>query len=318
MAAPTLLANPIMPGGYPTEFLTEGMRTWYELEAKTPPAYVAELFNIRQSKKASEFEWSMVGFGLHRENVSGTAPDTTQRGKAYKSTFTHKEYALTAETQKVAIDDELYGWLTLKHNSEGLAKSAKRTKNRHAVAALEGGFTTVWNTTEAANFFSNSHPLAPGAATPPPPHTAGFFSNLVSLGLSIAGVQEGLEKLKTTPDAMGEPMDLTEDGVALIVPTKLGYLAHQIVDSPGLYDSPNLSVNYLKGKVTVVEIPLLTSATKWYLRASLANTKGFWFEREAPHTVEEYTEKLRIYSQHSFMRYSMGWSDPRGWVGGTP
>ncbi|HPW22229.1 MAG TPA: hypothetical protein PLE61_15620 [Vicinamibacterales bacterium] len=318
MAAPTMFASPLMPGSYPPEFLVEGMREWFELEAKSPANYVGDIFNVRPSKKASEYEWSVVGFGLHRARLAGTAPTPTERGKAYKSTFTHVTYSLETSTEQEAIDDDQYGWITLQRNSQGLAKSAKRTKSHHAVAALEGGFTTAWNSTEAAYLFSDQHPLAPGAVTPPSPHTAGYGSNLVSSALSISAVQEGLEKLKTCPDARGEPMDLTEDGVTLFVPTVLGFLAHQIVESPGLYNSPNLSINTLKGKLTIVEIPLLASSTQWYLRAGLSMTKGFWFEREQPNTEQEYSARLRTYTQVSNMRYSLGFSDWRGWIGGKP
>jgi hypothetical protein len=294
------------------------MRQWYEIEAKTQADWVSQIFQVKNSDKLSEYEYSMVGLGLHREIVPGEVPPTTQRGKAYKSVFTARDYALQVEIHKNVIDDDQYGWAKLQNASQGLARSARRTKNRHAVAALEGGFTTVWNSSEGAYFFSDSHPLAPGAATPPSPHSAGYFSNLVSAGLSISALKEGLEKLKTCPDAQGEPMDLTEEGVTLIVPTVLGYLAHQIIDSPGIYNQPNLSINYLKGQITIVECPLLQSPNQWYLRAALPLTKGYWFEREKPNTTQEYDPKTRLYTQISYMRYSFGWSDPRGWIGGKP
>lgn len=310
MAAPTPLADPLVRGALPSEALVEGMRRWFWLEAKDPENLIPKVFNVHTSQKAQEFDYSMTTIGLFVEKGPLQPFEYEQIGKGYKSTYTHVTYGKGVRTEKEAIDDEQYG--LLEKRSRLLANSWKRTRARHLVTWLEAGFTSVWNTTEGQYLFDTDHPLDPRAATPPSPHSAGYGVNKITGGLSIDNLQTAIEMLQTTPDAMGEPMDMKAK--YLLVPPALQFLAAQILKSAGEYDSPNNTINTIANAMQIIIVPRLSSATNWYVLAD--QHELHWFDREPLNTTEKYEDDPGLYRQTARGRYSYGASDWRGIIGG--
>lgn len=309
MAAPTLTGVPILKGSLNPKLLEAkaNLKRVFDFELKSRTSLIPTLFHVDSSTRAYEEQISMGGITDFTQIGETTAITYQGMSNGYVSRWTHLKYANGVSHSLEAIEDEQHG--VLKRKSELLAESAWSTREQLAASFFNNAFTRVWNATEGQYFCDSDHPLDPRATY----NSGTTFSNTLTDPLDIEPLQEVIVLAQRLPSPMGRPLNYTPK--YLLVPPALQFLAKQILQSSGEYDSPNNSINTIRNAMQVLVWPYLTSSTVWFVICD--RHELYWYNRRPfTHDTEEDFD-TEILKEKATFRCSNGAADPRGVFGST-
>ena len=149
------------------------------------------------------------------------------------------------------------------------------------------------------------------------PSAAGTWSNELSTpaALSEAGLEDSCVQVMNATNSRGLKISLRP--TRLIVSTANSFEAERILKSTLQNDTANNAINALRSTSAVPEFTVnhyLTNANYWYLKTN-APSGLTWMDREAVGFQKDTDFDTDNAKAKSYMRFSVGWTDPRGLYG---
>lgn len=266
------------------------------------PEQFSDVYEVKKSTKAREYDFHMAGTGLWEEKVPGANIEQEDMAKGDEVSYVHKAYAKMIQIEREFSDDEQYGVIEKLPRQLGIGGRA--TVEITAASVLNNAFTTTGY--DGVPLFSASHPIIKG----------GTASNL----LPASALND--TNLKTAITAMRTQM-VTEEGLKmqararkLVVNPSLEFTAITLLQSAGVVGSANNDTNAirLKGGLTPVVMDYLTDDNAWMLLdPNVAQLLFFW--RVKPEFKQSENFDGMVAKYRGYLRFSVGYSDWRGILG---
>jgi phage major head subunit gpT-like protein len=289
--------------------LEPGLRKIFLETYKEKPEQFSQIFNVLSSQKAIETDLRMGGFSMWNEkgSLDGTEYEdaTTTDTVLYKHTTFSKGF----QVEKEMVDDEQYS--VINKMPKALARAARATIETKAAELFNGAFTASSSNWKGEALIANNHARLDGGTT----------TNLASGVLNEANLELALKLAHEQVDERGLKIQMNPD--ILVVPRALEYTAIKLMDStlstvPGGTGGnfARNDINAIRGRLKVVVMDYLTSATNWFvLDSQIHQLNWFWREKLSFKNDTDFDTDVAKYKGR--MRFSYGWSDHRGVIGST-
>lgn len=282
--------------------LFEKLRKIWGLSYKTWETEWDKLFSAKTSSQYAEDDLLMSGFGLFSAvGESAAVPfDTMTQGGMKR--YTHVEYKKGYTISRPLIADNKYRIMV--QMAQALKKSWLLTKEHVCADYINNGFGTTNVGYDGLALFSASHTNPDGST----------YSNLLTAAdLTTTTLENAFIDVGgiTTPEGLEAAARITK----LHIPRQLEFVADQILNSPGLPTSPNLSVNTMKGKVTPYVNHYFTDPDAWFVSTSATDDCLILFDREPIEYAADSDFMTDDQRHKAYARFSVGHTDPRGIFG---
>lgn len=275
-----------------------------QLSAVTEANVFNSMFNVQSSARAAERSQGVGGFGDVPEYNGTLEYDSFEL--LYRTTYTHKEYALGMSVARDLIDDEEYGVINQRAAKLGL--SFDRTVYTHQASVFNNAFSSSYVGADAVALCSDSHPLSPS-------QSGSTQDNKGTSALTHDSLIAAKQAMRQWTDSRGNPDPAI--GTLLLVPTELMETAEVIVNSGLKSGSANNDAN-VNSTVRVASSVYLTDANNWFLIDERKMRMYLnWFWRVMPEFAEDPTSDYNLQMKYrGYMRFSYGW-DNWNWIYGS-
>lgn len=271
------------------------------------PVY-EQVFNVKDSNRS--IEQSTQVSSVDAMTTVGEAEEipTKLPVQGFDKTYTHLKYAAIIPVSQEMIDDDQYDILA--SNPRRLLRSAMTTVETVSANIFNNGFGDTGP--DGQNFFDTDHPLLyPGAGT---------ASNELGTpaDLSMTSLKDMITLLRGTVDSAGNKVNI--QARILLVPKELEFTAHELLKSALLVDSSNASVNAVNSvserySIMPIAWDYLTDADAWFLGGDKMDHNACFYWRKRPEIDQDEEFKTHAMLLRCIQRFSVGYSDWRGWVG---
>lgn len=282
------------------ELLEPGLRKVFFETYDEVPEQFAQVFKVKDSKKAKEEDFHMAGVGLweEKESMGPISYETIEPGLS--ATYIHKEYAKGIQVERKFVDDEQYD--QIEKLPKSIARKGRTTVEMTAAAILNNGFST--NGYDGKPLFSDEHPLTKSSS---------MGDNLIgNVALDDTGVKAALTQARKTKDETG--FIIVTDPKKLIVPPDLEFTAATIMESTLRSGTDYNDKNVIKGRLSVIVMDYLTDPDNWFILDDDLAELIFWW-RVRPEFNRDKNFDTMIQKYIGYMRFSVGYSDWRGIYG---
>ena len=297
----------INTGSHPKLLWPGVYTTWGQIYDEHAAEYT-DLYEIRNSDKAYEQGVQITPFGLAPVKPQGQSVTYDGELQGPVNTYQHIAYALGYMVTFEEMRDNLYKEVATRR-AAGNAFSMRQTIETVAAFLYNNAFSTTYFTTgDGAALVSTAHVNTLG----------GTYSNALSPAADLS--EASLEDLTT------QIMGFTNDAGNLIniMPRSLHvarqewYNANRVLMSVLQSNSANNNINVLKATNAFPEgIKLnhyFTSAHAWFIRTNAPDGMTF-FWRDEPMFDQDNDFATKNALAASYMRFSVGCTDPRGIAG---
>ena len=283
--------------------LEPGLNALFGLEYGRYENEHSEIFDEESSDRAFEEEVMLGGFSTAPSKGEGTAISFDEARETYTARYTHETIALAFALTEEAVEDNLYDRLGARY-TKALARSMAHTKQVKAANVLNNAFNSSFAGGDGVELVSNAHPLAGG----------GTFSNRPSAysDLNETSLEDALISISTFVDDRN--MILALQGVKLVVPPQLQFVADRLLDTPGRVSTADNDINAIKNMGMLPQgyavNHFLTDTDAWFVKTDVPD--GFkHFERSPVSTSMEGDFNTGNVRYKARERYSFGFSNPR-------
>jgi hypothetical protein len=283
--------------------LEPGLNALFGMEYSRYENEHAEIFDTESSDRAFEEEVLIVGFGNARDKSEGQSVGYDSASEGFTARYTHETVALAFALTEEAVEDNLYDRLGARY-TKALARSMAHTKQVKAANVLNNAFNSSFAGGDGVELVSNAHPLAGG----------GTFSNRPSAysDLNETSLEDALISISTFVDDRN--MILALQGVKLVVPPQLQFVADRLLDTPGRVSTADNDINAIKNMGMLPQgyavNHFLTDTDAWFVKTDVPD--GFkHFERSPVSTSMEGDFNTGNVRYKARERYSFGFSNPR-------
>ena len=283
--------------------LEPGLNALFGMEYARYEDEHAEIFDTESSDRAFEEEVLIVGFGNARDKSEGQSVGYDSASEGFTARYTHETVALAFALTEEAVEDNLYDRLGARY-TKALARSMAHTKQVKAANVLNNAFNSSFAGGDGVELVSNAHPLAGG----------GTFSNRPSAysDLNETSLEDALISISTFVDDRN--MILALQGVKLIVPPQLQFVADRLLETPGRVGTADNDINAIMNMGMLPQgyavNHFLTDTDAWFVKTDVPD--GFkHFERSPVATSMEGDFDTGNVRYKARERYSFGFSNPR-------
>ena len=299
----------LITSGTFSKALWPGVNKWYGKAYDEFPVEWTDLFDKHTSRKAFEEDVGVSGFGLAAVKSEGQSVQYDTEQQAYITRYTHIVYGLGFMVTREALEDDQYDVVAEKR-ARGLAFSMRQTKEIVCANVYNRAFTAGYNGGDGVTLGNAAHPNAVG----------GTWSNILATAanLSEAALEQAIiDTGKWTND---RGLRIAVMPKSLHIPVDLQFEAERIMKSQYRIGTSNNDISAL---VSMGKFPggvkvnhYFTSSTAWFLRTNVQDGMKYFSRRddafEEDNAFDNDTAKFK-----ATCRYSVGWTDPRGFYG-TP
>jgi hypothetical protein len=278
------------------------MREVFFEEFGEPDDAFAPIFNMETSARMREQTTGVTGFGFAAAKDEGSVVTYDILMQAYDKTFTHLTYALAFAVTEEAFEDDLDG--PMRQGARALARSMRTTKNVTVWNAFNNSFTTTEDSGDGKAPFDATHPLRGG----------GTFDNLVSGDFSIQTLETALNTFDDMTDQRGLLLEIQP--AVLLHPPELRWIVHETLGSPERPDTADRAINVVQGILQPVMSKWLTGDDDWFVGTSPGDHAVMLFNRRPLSLASDTDFDTGNGKTKATERYSRGWADWLGWVGG--
>lgn len=269
------------------------------------PAQYSSVFKLENSSQKEEKITRVGSFGLWKENSEGNpiSEDVLEEGEqiVFKNKRFDKGYHITWEMVQDEQNGIWNGRVGKGGNARSLGRSLRATVESEACKVLDGGFTN--NGYDGKPLFATDHPMLKGESK--------TGSNKIDGVLSAEKLKDACVMLRSQKDEAGAA-PIAAVPHKLIVPPDLEFTAKSILNSTDVSQNGNTLPN-----LEVVVMDYLTNTQQWFVQAKgIENLIFFW--RETPVFGAQNIEKTMDWFFYGYARWSCGYTDWRGIVGGAP
>ena len=290
------------------KLLEPGLRKIFLETYNEKPEQYSSILNVLSSQKAIETDLRMGGFSMWNQKGSLDAVEyedpTTTDTVLYKPVTFAKGFQI----EKEIVDDEQYQ--IINKMPKALARSARSTIETEAAKIFNNAFTASPSNYKGEALIANNHVRLDGGTT----------TNLASGVLNETNLELALKLAHEQVDERGLKIQMNPD--ILIVPRALEYQAIKLMESTlstvpgGAAAFAKNDINAIRGRLKVVVLDYLTSATNWFIADSQVHQLNFfWREKLSFKNETDFDTDVAKYKGR--MRFSYGWSDHRGIIGST-
>ncbi len=284
---------------------------FYETYDEVPEQY-SQIYNLKNSKRAREYEFGMGAMGEWEE--FGSSTEAVSNGtnmptinyvtveKGDEREYIHKEFSQGFIIERKFVDDEQYG--VLNKMTKDLARAGRHKVESDAASFFLNGFDAETQTIyDGQALFAADHPLASSNET---------GSNLIEGALSDTKLKEATTLMRKTKDEANKLVQFMPD--TLVVSPENEWLAHELIKSAQKPGTANNDINSLMGRFEIVVWDFITEANYWFIMDSKRHLASFYW-RVKPEFNKEKDFDTIASKWSGYMRYSFGASDWRGIVG---
>jgi len=297
----------INTGSHPKLLWPGVFTTWGQMYDQHTKEY-EDLYDIKSSDKAYEQAVQVTPFGPAVVKGQGAPVTYDSEIQGIVTTYTHVAYALGYIVTFEELRDNQYKEVATRR-AESNAFSMTQTIELVAAVPYNTAFvTTSFVTGDAAALISTAHVNA----------TGGTYSNALSpaADLSEASLEDLTIQIMGTQNDTGLLINIMPE--SLHVSRQEWYNANRILGSVLQSDSANNNINVLKAtNVFPKGIKMnhyFTSAHPWFIRTNCPNGMTF-FWRDEPMFDQDNDFDTKNAKAASYMRFSVGCTDPRGIFG---
>lgn len=312
-----MAGNVITTGSHP-KLLWPGVHTiWGQMYEEHQKEYPA-LYNVKDSTMAYETDVQVTGFGLApiKPETQGIAWDGEYQGGI--TNYVHIAYALGYIVSHEEIADNQYKQVAERRAKANAFSMSQTVENVTAFLYNNAFSTTYFTTWDSAALCSNAHLNAAGGASWGNGAAVGSWSNVLSpaADLSEASLEDMCVAVMGAQGDRGLLINIMPQ--SLHVSRFEWFNANRILQSVQQSGTANNDVNVLKatnalpGGIHVNHY--FTSPHAWFLRTNVPNGMTmFW--REEPSFEQDNDFDTKNAKAASYMRLSVGCTDPRGIFG---
>lgn len=301
------MAGVINTGSHP-KLLWPGIHAiWGQVYNEHAKEY-GDLYTELDSDKAYEQDVEVTGFGLAPVKAQGAPVQYDSEIQGIVTTYTHVAYALGYIVTYEELRDNLYEEVSMRR-AKANAFSINQTIENVAAFLYNNAFSTTYYTTaDNAALVSTSHVNA----------TGGTYSNALSpaADLSEAALEDLTIQIMGTQNDRGLLINIMPE--SLHIPRQEYYNANRILKSVLQSNTANNNINVLKAVNAFPKgIKLnhyFTAPHAWFIRTNCPNgMQMFWRDKPAFDQDNDFDTKNA--KAATYMRFSVGASDPRGIFG---
>ena len=301
------MAGPITRGNHP-KALWPGIYDWFgAVYDKHEPEWNL-LFDVTTSGQAYEEEVEHTSFGLAPQKPEGQSVIYDSNTQGYVSRYQHVAYGLGYIVTREELADNLYKKVSTSR-AQSLAFSMAQTRENVAANIYNRAFNSSYVGGDGKEMIATDHPSL-----------AGTWSNELSTAaqLSESAIETLAIQIMDATNSRGLKISLRPQ--SMIVPTALYFEACRILESALQNDTANNALNALKQKSTIPVVHVnhyLTDSNNWFIRTNAPNALR-WFDRESVSFDKDEDFDTDNAKAKGYMRFSAGWTDPRGIYGSAP
>jgi len=304
------MAGVINTGSHP-KLLWPGVHaTWGQVYAQHSPQYT-DLYDVLTSNKAYEQDVQITGFGLAPIKGQGASVTYDSEMQGWVSTYAHVAYGLGYIVTYEELQDNLYKEVATRR-AKANAFSMNQTIENVAAFLYNNAFnTTYWAMPDGQALISSAHVNPSG----------GTFSNQLTPGadLSEAALEDICIQIMNTTQDRGLKISILPE--SLHIATAEWFNANRILKSVLQAHTGNNAINVLKATNAfpkgIKMNHYFTNPNAWFVRTNCPNgMQMFW--RNKPQFSQDNDFDTKNAKAASYMRFSVGATDPRGIFGSSP
>ncbi len=293
---------PIQSGDF-GEALNPGIHHWYGLSYQQHQTQYTEIYDVQTSKKNKEDDVSASDFGLVPEKSKGGSVSFETTSQNWVNTLIHVTYGLGFIVERELAEDEMYN--IINRLPVALANSVNQTIEVTAANILNNAFVTTYTTGgDGLELCSTLHLKGKGGTWQNEPTNAA--------DLDSTSFEQATIDINDYPSDSGLRIAAKEQ--KLIVAKENSFTASKLLTSALVPEDANNADNPIKGMVPYTVNSYLTDPDAWFMKTNIPWGLLFYWRRRPEFTKDNDwdTENAKW---KSTMRFSVGWSDPRGLYG---
>jgi len=289
--------------------LWPGVRKWYGMAYNEYKPQWPAIFKKYNSTKAFEEEVGVTGFGLAQVKTEGGSITYDDMEQGFTTRYTHVTYGIGFIVTREMFDDNQYAEIGLRR-ATALAYSMRQTKEIVCANVLNRAFSNSYTGTGSKELCATDHPYKSG----------GTWANepTVAADLSEAALEQACIDIADFRNDRGLLIKVLP--TKLIIPPALEFEAARILKSIQQPGNANNDINAIRvlGKIRegYVVNNYLTDSDAWFLLTDIPDGLKL-FERRADAFATDNDFDTENAKFKATMRFSVGWTDPRG-IYGTP
>ena len=301
------MAGIINTGSFASDLLP-GVSTWFGMAYEQYKSDYEQIFEMVKSSRAFEREILASGLGLPQVKTEGGSVSYDSMGQGYDKEYTHVTYSNGFVITREMLEDGQSDVIAKLRTSD-LAWSMHAGREVVAANVLNRAFNSVYAGGDGKELCATNHPTK-----------ADDLKNELTTpaDLSEAALEQVLIDIMDFRNDRG--LRIAVQGMKLIVPKELSFEAHRILNTNLRPGTANNDANSMKdmgmlpGGVCVNRY--LTDADAFFIKTDVPNGLKFYERRGVELGTENDfdTENARF---KATMRFSVGWTDPRG-IFGSP
>jgi hypothetical protein len=294
-------AGTITTGNHP-KALWPGMHAFFGTTYGEYQEEWRSLVDVQKSSKNYEEDTLVTGFGQMPIKPEGQSVTFDSETQGFTKRYTHTVWALGYIVTQEEMEDNLYEVVS-KKRIKRLAFSARQTKENIVANMFNRAFNSSYTGGDGVELLKTSHPS-----------TSGNWSNKLATDsdLSQAALEDLMVQIAQAKNDRGHVINLRP--VKLLVAPGDMFNAKRILKSDLQSDNANHAINALKGMIDFSVNHYFTDSDAWFIRTDAAQGAQL-FERRALAFTQDNDFDTENAKAKCSMRFSVGWSDPRGVYG---
>ena len=296
----------ISTGNHP-KALWPGVHAWFGAVYSNYPAEYPMLFEEKSSSRNFEEDVEQTSFGLAPVKPEGSATSYDSHQQGYTKRYVHVAYALGYIVTREELADNLYREVSM-NRAQSLAFSMSQTRENVGANIYNRAFSSAYLGGDGKELLATDHPTL-----------SSTFSNELATPAALAesSIEDLCVQIMNATNSRGLKISLRP--TKLIVSTANAFEAERILKSDKQNDTANNAVNALKSKGAIPTYDVnhyLSSSTPnyWFVRTNAPNGM-VWMNRESVSFTKDMDFDTDNAKAKAYMRFSAGWTDPRGLYG---
>lgn len=296
----------VMNTGSFAKLLWPGLNAIYGKAYSEYPVEYTKLFETFKSSKAFEEDLGLSSFGLAVQKGEGQPITYDNERQGFVTRYQHLVYALGFIITQEMMDDDQYD-VVGQRKAQSLAYSMRQTKEIFGANVYNRAFNGSFTGGDGVSLINASHPLVAG----------GTFSNQIATAadLSEASLEQACIDIAGFTNDRG--LLIAVRPKALIIPRQQIFEAQRILKTDGRVGTDANDLNAIKTMGMIPEIVAnhyLTDEDAWFIRTDVPHGMKC-FERKADSFDMDNDFDTSNAKFKASMRFSAGWTDPRGLYG---
>lgn len=270
------------------------------------PLEFREILNVMNMERQNEQDQEFAGLGTMPAKPEGSQFVLDKPIAGGNVTYTSVPYGLAMEITFEMWHQDLFG--VMGQMAQELARSSRNRMEVNAATIFNSAFDSSVTGFDGVSLCSTAH-LTPGGQT---------LANrpTVDIGLSITGIQDGIQHFETLVNGRGLPM-LLSPSMVLIDPANR-FVAREILGSSSKPFTANNEINSLvDDDLKIFVYHYLTTSTNWFLMANKGqhNLNFKWMNTPIFDSFDDPRSKNAVFTV--YQNHSDGFGSWRGVYGST-